>query len=313
MAQMSAWLTIAVRFGLYLDLMLLFGVSLFGLCAFRRDERASVADIRLRTLLAALAGLGLAFSLVALAVMAKAMSGAEDLEAIEQHVYEMIIMQTDVGVAWLVRMAVLAIAICAAGLLRRFPTLSLSVIAAMAAGALSSLAWAGHGAMDAGTRGYVHLSADILHLAAAAMWVGALAIFVLLSARSTFSAWTQVKLLSRVLNGFASMGTLIVASLVITGLANYWLINGASFDGLTSTVYGRLMLMKLSLFAFMLGLATANRYRLSPRLEAAIRAGSVSGAVVALRRSLVIEFTAATLILALVSWLGTLSPNTAIS
>lgn len=35
------WLNIALRFGLYLDLTILFGVSLFGVQALRPDHRAT--------------------------------------------------------------------------------------------------------------------------------------------------------------------------------------------------------------------------------------------------------------------------------
>jgi putative copper resistance protein D len=305
---MGDWQAIAVRFGLYLDLMLLFGVPLFGLYALRHHERALFAGRRLGRLLAATGGLGVALSLLGMAVMVRSMSGAEDYASIERHVYVMVVMHTDAGLAWLVRMAALAVAICAAAGRRARPTLWLSVIAATGAVALSSLAWAGHGAMDDGAKGYFHLSNDVLHLIAAAAWVGAVATFVLLSERTRLAAADQVELLSRVLNGFASMGTLIVLTLGITGVINYGLINGWALRDLTSTAYGVLLLVKLSLFVLMLGLAAANRYLLGPRLEVALRNGPVAGAATALRRSLIVEFAVATTIVMLVAWLGTLSP-----
>src|SRR3546814_12018793 len=40
--------------------------------------------------------------------------------------------------------------------------------------ALTSLAWTGHGAMDQGSIGWVHLSADIVHLLAAGAWIAAI-------------------------------------------------------------------------------------------------------------------------------------------
>jgi putative copper resistance protein D len=305
---MGDWQAIAVRFGLYLDLMLLFGVPLFGLYALRHHERALFAGRHLGRLLAATGVLGVVLSLLGMAVMARSMSGAEDYASIERHVYEMVVMHTDAGLAWLVRIAALAVAICAAAGLRALPTLWLSVIAATGAVALSSLAWAGHGAMDDGAKGYFHLSNDILHLIAAASWVGAVATFVLLSKRTRLAAADQVELLSRVLKGFASMGTLIVLTLGITGVINYGLINGWTLRDLTSTTYGVLLLVKLSLFVLMLGLAAANRYLLGPRLEVALRNGPVAGAATALRRSLIVEFAVATTIVMLVAWLGTLSP-----
>jgi putative copper resistance protein D len=288
--------------------MLLFGVPLFGLCALRRHERASFAGSRTGGLLAATGMLGVALSLLGMAAMARSMSGAEDYASMERHIYEMIMLHTNVGLAWLVRMAALVAAICAALWLKRWPTLWLSTIASSGAVALSSLAWAGHGAMDDGAKGYVHLLADILHLLAAAAWVGSLAIFVRMSAHARSVDSDQVQLLSRVLNGFASMGTVIVATLLITGAMNYWLINGAALQTLTSTLYGTLLSWKLLVFVLMLGMAAANRYLHSPRLNMARRNGGVPRAAAALQRSLTAEFAAATVILFLVAWLGTLSP-----
>jgi putative copper resistance protein D len=162
--------------------------------------------------------------------------------------------------------------------------------------------------MDDGARGVLHLSADILHLVAAAAWVGALAMFVLLAARARPDSPDRIKLLGSALHGFATMGVLIVATLVITGAINHWLISGLAFGALISTPYGVLLMCKLLGFALMLGMAATNRYLLGPGLEMALRNGDASRAMTALRRSLTIEFAAASVVLFLVAWLGTLSP-----
>jgi len=47
---------------------------------------------------------------------------------------------------------------------------------------------------------------------------------------------------------------------------------------------------------------------LSPQLEIAMRSGDHAGAVMTLRRSLLTEASLAVVILALVAWLGVLSP-----
>ncbi|MGF2508145.1 CopD family protein, partial [Ralstonia pseudosolanacearum] len=114
--------------------------------------------------------------------------------------------------------------------------------------------------------------------------------------------------LSGVSSGFAGLGTLIVATLAVTGAANYLLIVGPTVEGLFTTVYGGLLLAKLAVFALMLGLAAANRFRLSPRLAAAVRSGDPAGAVSALRASLIAEACLGGIILGLVAWLGVLSP-----
>ncbi len=59
----------------------------------------------------------------------------------------------------------------------------------------------------------------------------------------------------------------------------------------------------------MLGLAAANRFRLTPRLAAAIGAGGPTAAAVAdLRRSVLVETSIGVLVLVLVSLLGALAP-----
>jgi len=63
------------------------------------------------------------------------------------------------------------------------------------------------------------------------------------------------------------------------------------------------------LFAGMLVLAALNRFHLGPLLERSLREGQYRVAAHALRRSVVAEMAAAVLIVGLVAWLGTLSPE----
>ncbi|WP_454754871.1 CopD family protein [Cupriavidus basilensis] len=141
--------------------------------------------------------------------------------------------------------------------------------------------------MDDGALRYVHLASDIAHLMAAGAWVGALTAFVLLARPSATPG--KVALLSRTSNGFAQVGTLVVATLTITGAVNYWLIVGPILPDLSITSYGGLLVSKLALFAMMLALAAANSFRLSPQLERAVRTGDHTVAVRTLRRSLMWE------------------------
>eukprot|EP00952_Eustigmatos_sp_NYUAD-ZCMA_P011159 45466-Eustigmatos_ZCMA.PRE.1 len=57
------WLNIALRFGLYLDLTILFGVSLFGVQALRPDHRASAIARRYVRAIGVTAALGIVLSL----------------------------------------------------------------------------------------------------------------------------------------------------------------------------------------------------------------------------------------------------------
>ncbi|WP_454740825.1 copper homeostasis membrane protein CopD [Cupriavidus basilensis] len=256
---------------------------------------------------AAVAALGIALSLANIAVMAKGMTGASTYAELQGHVFEMIVTGTDFGAAWAVRLVALLLCVAIALFARRQPTMQFGVLAVAGGVALSTLAWGGHGAMDDGGRRYVHLASDIAHLMAAGAWVGALLAFVLLSRPSATPG--KVALLSRTSNGFAQVGTIVVATLTITGAVNYWLIVGPALPDLSLTSYGGLLVSKLALFATMLALAAANRFHLSPQLERAVRTGDHAVAVRTLRRSLMFETSAATLILALVASLGILSPS----
>lgn len=300
------WATVAVRFALYVDLATLFGLPLFGLYALRREEMSSRVGTGFVTICMALAAIGVVLSLVNIAIMAKGMTGASAYSELQSHVFEMIVTGTDFGAAWAMRLIALLLCVAVALMGRRRPTVQFVALAAAGGVALSTLAWAGHGAMDDGVRRYVHLGSDIAHLIAAGAWVGALLAFVLLSRAP--AAPENVALLSRTSNGFAQVGTLVVVTLAITGAVNYGLIVGPVLPELSLTSYGGLLLMKLALFGAMLALAAANRFRLSPQLQRAMRGGDQAGAVRALRRSLMFETSAVTLILALVASLGILSP-----
>lgn len=306
MASMGA---IAVRFGLYLDLMALFGLAAFALYALRGEERRFDGAIALGPWLSGSAVLGAALSAGGLMMLAAGMAGVP-LASVDLAAIEMIVGGTASGTAWLLRMAALLVALIVARLLRRSPVTALALVAAAAAVALASLAWNGHGAMDDGAIGWLHLTADILHLWAAGIWIGALVALLLLVFRSGALVDSDHLLLShRALDGFSLVGTLTVGAIIGSGLVNSWLLVGpARFLVLPQSLYGRLLIAKLALFGAMAVLAAANRFRLVPAFERSLGAGDHGAALRALRRSLTLETGCAVAILGLVAWLGTLEP-----
>lgn len=286
---MSDALTIGIRFALYADLMLLFGLPLFVLYTPLQDRLLATTP----KLLGALALLGLALSALSIAVMTASMAGVGLADLMLADV-EAMIADTSMGRAWLTR--VIALMLLAALVTVR-PHAGLSVL--LAGVALGSLAWTGHGAAGEGTSGDVQLVGDIIHLFAAAAWLGAL---VALS-NMVFGS-TDVVAAHRALDRFATAGTVIVATIVATGLlSSFFLIGWSGLAELPVTLYGQLLLLKLALFVGMLVLAAMNRFRLTPAL-----AGGEPVTRSTLRRSLALETTAAIVILALVAWLGTLEP-----
>lgn len=308
---MSDWLVIAARFALYGDLALLFGVPLFALYGLRGEERRH-ARLLLRPLAGTLAITGIALSAIGFVAMAAAMAGTGLLQ-VESDTLTMLLGQTSVGAAFLVRMAALAACLIASLLLPRHPVAALGTISVAAGVGLSSLAWSGHGAATEGGGGVVHLGADILHLLAAGAWVGALFALLFMAARaSPKDGAVSVRALHRALDGFAGVGTVIVGLIVITGLVNgLFLVGIDNVMRAPTGLWGRLMLAKILLFIGMLAMAAANRFRLTPGLERAIERSDHTQALSILRRSLALETTMAVVILGLVAWLGTLEPVSA--
>jgi putative copper resistance protein D len=300
------WPLIGARFALYVLLSSLFGLSAFSLYALPAEGRKDV--LPLGPWLACLAAGGLLFSAVALAIMAAAMAGTAPWP-IDRDAIRLLLEGTPTGTAWWTRVAALAVAGLAGGLARgRSRWLGLAALAS--AVALANLAWTGHGAMDEGAAGWQHLAADIVHLLAAGAWIGALLGLILLVMRGAQRVnVAHLRLSHRALHGFGTVGTILVGTIVLTGLINAWfLIGPAKVPTLAVHTYGQLLIAKLGLFAVMLGIASLNRFRLTPDLERSIEVEDHQAALGLLRRSLAVETGCALAILGLVAWLGVLEP-----
>ena len=302
-------LGIAVRFGLYLDLMALFGLPLFALYGLRGAERSPEGLRVLRRFYSAAAVAGLLLSGLAILTLTASMSGVA-LGQVDASSILMLIFETSIGLAWLARMAALILFLGVAQIANPGSRFSGPALALLGGVALATLAWSGHGAMTEGTAGTAHLVSDIVHLLAAGVWLGALlALSYLLfrPSRSVTSAHVEVS--HRALASFAFVGTGVVTILVFTGLVSSGFLIGVEGAGsILESLYGQLLVAKLLLFLVMLALAAINRYRMTPALEAAIARGDHSAAVTGLRSSLAMETGSAVAILALVAWLGTLAP-----
>jgi putative copper resistance protein D len=162
--------------------------------------------------------------------------------------------------------------------------------------ALGTLAWTGHaGASEAGL-GLFHCISDILHLLAAATWLGALVLFLAAALRGG-----EGDGLARRLENFARTGSVIVLVLLVTGIANTAIITGGQID--FAMPWFKLLAAKIGLFTLMLALAAGNRWRLAPAL-AEHRPGSLRS----IRLSLLLETAAGCAIIAIVAALGTLTP-----
>lgn len=276
---------IAARLGLYLSLGLLAGLPLYRALVARDPAPFS------RPIFSALILMALGFTGFGLLTSASAMAGTPITQP-DWSAVQMMLHETDMGLAIKVRIAALLLLL----VLPARPWLLL--LPAMVA--LATLAWNGHAAASEGSWGQMHLVADMLHMLAAATWLGALASFLLAALRGH-----DTLKLSADLAHFARAGSVIVALLLLTGVVNVVMIVGiAGLPALLSTNYGWILGAKLLLFAGMLGLAGANRWLLTPKLER-----EAPGARTHLRLSLMVETALWIGVIALVAYLGTLDPQ----
>lgn len=305
--MMSDTLLVVVRGLVYVDLLTLFGLALFGLYGLGAAEEA-IETLRLRRRCAWLAIGGLAISSLHSGAMAAAMSGADSVRGLF-HATVMLLTMHGMGSALIMRMVTLALVLPSCLVLPSQPRSALSAIVALSGVAVATMAWAGHGAMGS-EAGWGHLVSDIAHLLGAGGWVGALvALLTLLFERAALPDAARIARLARALRSFSFMGTVFVSTILLTGIVNIASIVGWSRIGaLPQSIYGKLLIAKLLLFVFMLGLAASNRFWLSSALARAQSKPERYRALTALRFSIGIETLLALGILSLVAALGLLAP-----
>jgi putative copper resistance protein D len=301
---------IAIRFGLYLSLMLLVGLAAFPLYALRPDERADGRVLHLRRTFVSWTVAALVLSVLGFAALIAAMMGGSILD-IDWEMCRSMLFETSIGTAWLVRIAALLAVLVAAFSLNLPAGTRLVAIAVAGTVALSSLVWTGHAGATEGSLGLIHKASDMLHMFAAAIWLGGIAAFLLLLREPSDHLWGgRLQIGHRALEDFSRVGTICVAIIVVTGLINGQVLMGISNIPLMfETRYGQLLILKLALVAGMLFLAARNRWRLTPNLGARLSGEGEGDAVAPLRRSLLLEAGAALAILGLVAWLGMLEPT----
>ena len=272
---------IALRLLVYLDSGLILGIVLFA-ASWTRQARLATAIF---------AAVGIVLTTVTMLRLAASFSDSAAFFDIPK--LQMLLTETAMGWAAVARItALLAVVALALTSTKRFYPILFAVIAVV------SLSWNGHGAMTDDALGWLHLSGNALHLLAGLGWIGALAAFLWAATLSKASSGDLAVSLER----FAGVGTVFVAVLLATGIANTLFIVGANaLPTLLVTTYGRLLLTKIGLFAAMLAAAAANRFWLTPRMITSPSLGAV-------RASLSAELLLGIAVLAIVAWLGTLDP-----
>jgi copper resistance protein D len=264
----------------------------------------------MRTQIRRLVWVGLAITAVSgaiwLLLVAAVMSALAFSEAITANVLSTVVNETQFGLVFEIR-SVLAITLAACLAFDRLPPARWLALAS-ALGLVAAIAWTGHAGSTPGETGLLHLTADTLHLIAAAAWTGSLVPFaLLLVAARHYPCEASARLARDATRRFSTLGIAAVATVLGSGIVNAWILVG-SIDGLIATQYGRLLILKIALFAAMLAFAAVNRFWLTPRLASPVENAAQPQALHRLTRNSVIEIALALLIFAIVGMLGTLHP-----
>jgi copper transport protein len=194
---------------------------------------------------------------------------------------------THAGTAWAVRLgvwALLAVAISAVAGLAAARTAPLAAGGGVAALAVAvpavALAFlpglAGHASTQHPTWALFPL--DVAHVLAMSAWLGGLVALVVCvpAATRTLAAPDRTSLLAAVLPRFSAVGLAAVATLAATGVGQA-IIEVRHFDGLTSTGFGRAVLVKVALLLVLIAFGAINRRRLVPALTRLAAAAAAPG------------------------------------
>ena len=291
--------SVSVLFGSALCLLRLPQVAATGAAPFSRWPGPLLAGAALMLGLASLGGL---------TAQAALLAGSWQ-DGAKAETVTLVISTMALGKAAVARAAVAVVALAGLTLPRIPPPARLGIAATAGAIAAASFAWSGHGAATEGAGHTAHLLADIAHSLAAALWIGALAGFAVTAVAATRDR-AQAAQLHRSLAGFSRIGSWLVGTLVLTGVANAVFLAGTDLRGAIGSPYGWLLAFKLALFVAMLGLAGAHRWLLVPALGRglALPGGPGRAEIARLRLSVAAELAVGLLVLAAVAWLGMLAP-----
>jgi putative copper resistance protein D len=238
-----------------------------------------------------------------------AMMGAP-IASLDWPMFEAMIVGTDMGTAFLIRLALLLVGLCA--LLAMRGEKAAQLIAGICfGGALLTLSSSGHAAATEGGLGLFHRLNNGLHLLATSLWLGAICWFLML----TVKAHRQPDLipalpLLRLMHGFAPLGVGLVAAAALTGVINAQLIFGLENSAaVLTTPYGILLLAKVVLVGVMLAFGAHNaRIGRQAALDGESERLEPSITLSRLRRSLAGELMLAVVVIGLVAVLGMMSP-----
>ncbi len=184
-------------------------------------------------------------------------------------------------VAWIVLGAALAI------LWARPSRIAAAVAAVPAAAILAGPALAGHATTQSPVAVLAPL--DVVHVAATALWIGGMVALLLAVPAATrrLDPPVRTRLLAGVLARFSPIALWSVVALAVSGGVQAAIHLDWSLSPFADTGFGRSLLVKIGLFAILVGLGATQRRRIIPALRSHAAGGEApGGAGVLLRRAL---------------------------
>lgn len=291
---------VAIRFTQFAVVTLLIGLVAFRVAVWPRYlNRREHTDERTSDL-AILSGPWLRRGLIMLTVIQVARLAAQHRVYFEDGAWSMATMQpllwqSGWGLAWLIAAGTILTAFVA---LRRLASARRAGWWILA-GALVVLTWtmamSGHPAVAPSPR--LAMALDALHVIGAGGWVGSLSVMMFLAVPAVLrsSEPDPHQRVARLVAAFSPTALVFAALLGATGALAGWR-NVGSWSALVQSDYGRMLLVKLVLVGVIAGIGAINWRRVLPRL------GQPS-ATRTLRRSAVLELTAAVVVLAVTALL----------
>ena len=271
--------------------------------------KAGNNGVRTQTLRVAWIGLAIsvASGVIWLLLEAASMSGLPFGEAMTSDVLSTVVNETQFGLVSEIRF-VLAIILAACLAYDRLALARwLALVSSL--GLIAAIAWTGHGGSTPGEMGNLHLTADALHLFAAAAWIGGLVSLVLLlsvARRDQDLAWAS--LARDAAQRFSTLGIVSVGTLLATGIVNAWILVGSFHALVDHRIWPAPDAQACVVFAIMLVFAAVNRFWLTPRLAFSSEKQPQLKRFRQLTRNSVIEIALGFTIFAIVGALGTLHP-----
>ena len=232
-----------------------------GAAAMLFSLRAETARMAVRRLVLFTAAIGVIGSVLSVPVQAAEVSGL-GLSVVSAPDLLSEVLAGGVGRAALVRIAGLVALMVAVWALGKSRNLPVALAGPAAAVVLVADLLTGHTVTTEPV--WLAMSADIVHLAAAALWAGGMV--ALLVAMYSFRAEDDPLGAAEAVKAFSRMATWSVAALVIAGAVLGWL-EVRTFDALISTTYGRTLLVKVALGGAVIAVGAYNNRALVPAVE----------------------------------------------